>query len=49
MLKTYLITEICRAAENVPTWLGWTLVGVLAVASITLIGAIAYIIWESGR
>ena len=47
MFRTYLITEICKAAENVPTWLGWTLVGVLAAASITLIGAIAYIIWES--
>ena len=40
MLKAYLITEVCRNAEAIPTWLGWTIVGVLAVATIAMIGAI---------
>ena len=44
MFRTYLITEICKAAETIPTWLGWTIVGVLAVATIAMIGAIAYVI-----
>ena len=31
MLKAYLITEVCRNAEAIPTWLGWTIVGILGV------------------
>jgi hypothetical protein len=49
MLKTYLITEACKAAETIPTWLGWTIAGVLTVATIAMIGAIAYMIWDSRR
>lgn len=43
-MKTYLITEICRNAETVPAWLGWTIVGILGVACIAMIGAIIYTI-----
>ena len=41
MLKTYLITEVCRNAEAIPTWLGWTIVGILGVAVLAVIAAIA--------
>ncbi len=44
MLKTYLITEIVRNANSIPTWLGWTIAGVLTVAVIVMIGAIIYTI-----
>lgn len=40
MLKTYLITEVCKAAETVPTWLGWTIVGILGVATLAVLTAI---------
>ena len=40
MLKTYLITEICRNAETIPTWLGWTIVGVLGVAVLVVLAVI---------
>ena len=49
MLRTYLITEIVRNANSIPTWLGWTIAGILTVATITMIGAIAYMIWDSRR
>lgn len=44
MLKTYLITEAVRTANSIPTWLGWTIAGVLTVAVIAMIGAIIYTI-----
>ena len=44
MLKTYLITEVVRTANSIPTWLGWTIAGVLTVAVIAMIGAIIYTI-----
>ena len=44
MLRTYLITETVRAANSIPTWLGWTIAGVLTVAVIAMIGAIIYTI-----
>jgi hypothetical protein len=40
MLKTYLITEIVRTANSIPTWLGWTIVGVLGVATLAVLTAI---------
>ena len=40
MLKTYLITEIVRAADSIPTWLGWTIVGVLGAAVLAVLAAI---------
>ena len=49
MLRTYLIAETARNANSIPTWLGWTIVGVLAVATIAMIGAIAYMVWDSRR
>lgn len=44
MLKTYLITETVRMVNSIPTWLGWTIAGVLTVAVIAMIGAIIYTI-----
>ena len=44
MLKTYLITAVVRTANSIPTWLGWTIAGVLTVAVIAMIGAIIYTI-----
>lgn len=40
MLKAYLITEVCRNAEAIPTWLGWTIVGILGVATLAVLTAI---------
>lgn len=40
MLRTYLITEVVRAANSIPTWLGWTIVGILGVATLAVITAI---------
>ena len=40
MLKTYLITEVVRNANSIPTWLGWTIAGVLTVAVLAVLTAI---------
>lgn len=40
MLRTYLITEIVKAADSIPTWLGWTIVGILGVAILAVLIAI---------
>lgn len=40
MLRTYLITEIVKAADSIPTWLGWTIVGILGVAVLAVLIAI---------
>ena len=40
MLRTYLITEVVRAANSIPTWLGWTIVGVLGAATLAVLAAI---------
>lgn len=40
MLKTYWITEIVRTADSIPTWLGWTIAGILSVAVLAVLAAI---------
>ena len=40
MLRTYLITETVRNANSIPTWLGWTIAGVLTVAVLAVLTAI---------
>lgn len=40
MLRTYLITEVVRAANSIPTWMGWTIVGILGVATMAVLTAI---------
>lgn len=40
MLRTYLITEVVRNANSIPTWLGWTIAGILTVAVLAVIAAI---------
>lgn len=40
MLKTYLITEVVKAANSIPTWMGWTIVGILGAAVLAVTAAI---------
>ena len=37
-MKTYFTIELIKATENIPTWLGWTVVGILVAATLAVIG-----------
>lgn len=38
-MKTYFTIELIKRANELPEWAGWTIVGVLALAIVTVVGA----------
>ena len=39
-MKTYFTVELIKRANELPAWAGWTIVGILGVATLAVISAI---------
>ena len=39
-MKTYFTVELIKRANELPAWEGWTIVGILGVATLAVIAAI---------